>query len=200
MPQTTFSSSKCRSGDGLASLIASVYPELVLRGRAVASSEPKQLQIDPDDLVQESLLRVLSTSPLFVSDRDHFVRIVSITMRRVIIDHARSSSSRKQRERLFAQGTLPGSACKVVDQEARIDLRSKLRQLARDDPRLAESLHQHYYGTLSTARVAERVDRSRRSVQCDLRSARSRLRTMLSRSDESVDGIASRAGASSLTA
>ena len=185
MSETAPPSNNRLVGDELESLIASSYNELISRGRRLAAFEPKHLQIDEDDLVQEALLRVLSSSPLCVDDKDHFVRIVCMTMRRIIIDRARSSTSRKQREVSFTRGVFGGSRCGKSDLEAKIDLRAKICQLGREDPRLAENVRQHYFGKLSTARVAERLGRSRRCIQSDLCLARGHLRRMLNSDHES---------------
>lgn len=190
MPEQTLPSGTGPTRADLAALITSAYPELISLGRMLSASEPKRLQIDTEDLVQESLLRVLSTPSLFVCDTDHLVRIVYITMRRVIVDHARSFSSRKQREISFAQDMSRAPESESHDLLAKLDLREQLRQIARDDPLLAESLYHYYYGGLSTSRTAERLDRSQRSVQSDLYSARSRLRFVLQGPRENEDDLA----------
>ena len=170
-----------RSGDeeALDRLMPMVYDQL----RALASRylhlERPEHTLRATDLVHEAYLKLVSFEIVGV-DRIHFMAIVAITMRRILVDHAKANRRAKR----------GGGATRVVWDEALLatqvegtdflDLNSALDRLARQDPRKARVIELFYFGGLKCEEAAIALEISTATVNRDLRLAKAWLRQELS--------------------
>jgi RNA polymerase sigma factor (TIGR02999 family) len=134
--------------------------------------------LQPTELVHEAYLR-LCGSGLELADRGHFFALAARTMRRILVDHARSRRRLKRGsgdvavtldEALVPSGHRP---------EALLRLDEALERLAALDARQAEAVELHYFGGLTYEEAAATLHVSSATVKRELRSARAWLKKEL---------------------
>jgi RNA polymerase sigma factor (TIGR02999 family) len=141
--------------------------------------ERKQHTLQPTALVAEAYLRLMGGDAAVINDRNHFFALAATTMRRVLVDHARSKRSDKRggkRERVTLE-LVPGKEAIDVDVLA---LDEALTALAALDGRAAQVVELRYFGGHTDREVCEILDRTFSSVRRDWVFARSFLKTRLS--------------------
>lgn len=132
------------------------------------------------DLVSEAVLRVMESPPDW-QNRAHFFATLSLTMRSVLVDHARARQAQK-RGGAWSRVTYTLSALGEESMAADLlTLDALLRQLAADDPRAAEILQLTYFAGLGRADIAAVLDISVPTVDRELRFARAWLAEQLER-------------------
>jgi len=138
-----------------------------LRGEREATT------LEPADLVQEAYLR-LSAVSMPIVDRRHFVSMVSTTMRRVLVDHARRKQAAKRGAHPVRM-TLQSSEGDGLDARAvqLLELDCLLNDLARADPRKARLIDMHYFGGLTRAEMTDLTGLSPATLGRELSFARS---------------------------
>ena len=84
--------SRLRAGDAnaLDQLFPLIYDELKIVARAQLTREQTGHTLGPTALVHEAYVRMADREKLVPEDRRHFFAIAAQTMRRILIDHARS--------------------------------------------------------------------------------------------------------------
>jgi RNA polymerase sigma factor (TIGR02999 family) len=169
-----------RSGDAeaLDRLMPVVYDQL----RSLASHYLRQERPDhtlrTTDLVHEAYLKLLSSEVVW-EDRVHFMAIVAITMRRILVDHAKATRRVKR----------GGGAAKVLWDDALLaaqpegtdflDLDAALTRLSEQDPRKARLIELFYFGGLKCEEAAVVLEVSTATVNRDLKLAKAWLRQEL---------------------
>ncbi len=171
-----------QAGDAgaLDQLLSLVHGELqrMARSRLKGADTPS---LAPDDLLQESLLKLFERRPDW-GDRAHFFASVSLTMRSVLVDHARARMSAKRGgdwRRLTYTLSAHGQEDQVADL---LTLDTLLRRLAVQDPRAAEILELTYFAGLERQDIALTLGLSVPTVDRELRFARAWLSAELGRS------------------
>src|ERR1035441_6236998 len=88
----------CRSGDSNAmdELMPLVYDQLRTLAMRYMRQERTGHTLGPTALVHEAYLKLLSSETSW-QDRVHFMAIAAITMRRILVDYARTSNRVKRR-------------------------------------------------------------------------------------------------------
>lgn len=167
---------KWRSGDPKAAenLMPMVYSELRRLARRFMASERPDHTLQPTALVHEAFLQ-LSRMDIPWNDRVHFLAVCTRAMRRILVDHARSSLAEKR----------GGGAVKVDIDAALADgasaratvlaLDEALERLATFDPRKSEITELHYFGGLKQEEVAAALSISVTTVERELRMAKAWL-------------------------
>lgn len=161
---------------------STVLPLLEQIAERHLKGERESITLEPADLVQEAWLRLSGLStPL--SDRRHFVRMVSTAMRRVLVDHARRKQAVKRGARPV-RITLQSSEDDRVDFGAvqLLELDSLLDDLARADLRKAQLVEMHYFGGLTRSEMAHVTGLSPATLGRELSFARSWIHAQLSAS------------------
>jgi RNA polymerase sigma factor (TIGR02999 family) len=112
-------------------------------------------------------------------DRVHFMAIVAITMRRILVDHAKATRRVKR----------GGGAAKVLWDDALLaaqpegtdflDLDAALTRLSEQDPRKARLIELFYFGGLKCEEAAVVLEVSTATVNRDLKLAKAWLRQEL---------------------
>lgn len=166
-----------RSGDrqAMESLISIVYAELRRLARLHMRSERREHTLQTTALVHEAYVRLVGADVPW-QDRVHFYAVASNTMRRVLVDHAKSRR-RKKRGRDFQKVTLDeGLVAGEPGKWDVVDLDEAMTKLEKQAPRQARALEMHYFGGLSHEEVARALEIPVSTVRSDMRLARSWLR------------------------
>ena len=170
-----------KAGDqqALAPLLRSVHGEL-MRMAASRLRGADSGMLSRGDLLNEALLRILESPPDW-KDRAHFFAIVSLTMRTVLVDHARARQAHKRgggRERVSWTISALGEESMAADL---LTLDALLRQLESEDPRAAQIVQLTYFGGLERQDIAAVLAISLPTVDRDLRFGRAWLSRQLGR-------------------
>ncbi len=132
------------------------------------------------DLLNAALLRVMESPPDW-RNRAHFFATVSLTMRSVLVDHARARLADKRGgayERVTWTLSALGEESMAADL---LTLDALLRRLESEDPRAAHILQLTYFAGLQRTDIAAVLDVSVPTVDRDLRFARAWLTQQLGR-------------------
>ncbi len=159
--------------------IDTAYIELKRLARIHLSRERTSHTLQPTALVHEVLLRINSVSSTNVDLKAYF-QLASSMMRRILIDHARSRTSRLANEALAIDsptGFHPALQSLSMEQILTVD--SALKELAAMDPRQAQILEMRFFGGLTTEEIAESLDLSSRTIKREWTCARAWLLTRL---------------------
>lgn len=172
-----------RSGDRetLDSLVPLLYDEL----RAIASRHLARGRRDHDAtlattaLVNEAYLKLVDQASARWNDRAHFLALVAVAMRQILIDRARARVADKRgggaidvtlEEHVMAEEHSPARLLEIDD---------ALQRLAEVEPRLAQVVECRFYGGLTEEEIAEALSLTVRTVQRDWVKARALLRRAL---------------------
>lgn len=166
-----------RGGDraALDLLLPVVYDELAGLAHNALRSERSDHTLQTRALVHEAYIRLVDAEIPF-QDRAHFMAIAARTMRRVLVDYARSRVRQKR----------GGGAIRVDIDKADLPapddglgillLHDALERLASFDPRKAEIVELHFFGGLTYDETAAAVGISAATVDRELRLARAWLK------------------------
>ena len=168
-----------REGDTRADdvLLERVYS--TLRNIAVGQlrSERPGHTLQPTALVHEAYLRLIGQREVDWRDRAHFFGLAAVTMRRILVDHARRRLAKKRGagEELEPLHVATGAG-EAVDL---LDLDRALDRFAEDYPRQAKVVEMRYFSGLEFDDVALALELSPRTVKRDWAFARAWLRAEL---------------------
>ena len=164
-------------GEALNAVFPAVYSELRQVGRRMLAGERADHTLSTTALLHESYLRLLDQNRLHARDRGEFFAIAAVTMRRVLVDHARRRNRLKRGGELTrvelenADDWLSSSQSKEVEA-----LDEALDRLAETNPRGSHIVHLRFFVGLSCEEVAELLGLSERTVRRDWSVARLWLR------------------------
>ncbi len=160
------------AGDEVAGL---VYEELHRIASREMRHEREGHTLQTTALVHEAYMRLAGSESLEIQNRGHFFAVASRQMRRILVDHARSSGAQRR----------GGSAIKVeLDKlqiaaaERSIDvilLDESLKALERLEPRAAKVVELRYFGGYTDKEVVEALGVSLATVRREWEFARSWL-------------------------
>lgn len=155
-------------------VIGVLYPEL----RAVAAAKMRQERVghtlQPTALINEAFER-LSGSSWSPQDRRHLKALMAITMRRVLVDHARARAAERRGGNATVVTFRDQTGNRSTLEQSLLDVDDGLRKLADVDTRAAEALTLHYFGGLTYDEIADVLEVSAATVHTDLRMARAWL-------------------------
>lgn len=160
-------------------LMPLVYQELHALAHRHMRGEREDHTLQTTALVHEAFLR-LSGSDVRFQDRVHFFALAASTMRRVLVDHAKS----KQRAKRGGGAVLlPIDAALDASGAPRDDviaLDEALERLTQHDERKARVVELYYFAGLTYEEIATSLDVSLATVDRDLRFAKAWLYNDLS--------------------
>lgn len=178
-PTITECLARLRAGEprALDALLPLVYDQLRHLARSQLRGERPGGTLGATALVHEAYLRLADRERLAPTDRSHFFAIAAQSMRRVLIDRARSRKRVKRGE-----GEVPVAldevdellSPEVADDLAALD--EALDRLARVDARAARVVELRFFGGLTLEEVAAHLEISVKTVQRDWLVARAWLR------------------------
>jgi RNA polymerase sigma factor (TIGR02999 family) len=158
-------------------LIARHYDEIRLLAHARLRRDRAGDTLQTTGLVNEAYLRLAGIAGLQPEEKTRFFALMSTTMRRVLVDHARSRQ-RLKRGAGVEPVTLEDAAATLSAAEAEelVALDEALTRLERINPRGSEVVQHHFFGGLTFAETAALLGISTKTVQRDWRAARAWLR------------------------
>lgn len=161
-------------------LIAIVYQELRQLAAYYLQSERTGHTLQPTALVHELYLKLFSSGPLQVHDREHFLAIAARQLRHIVVDHARTKHAQKRGGPLLAISLedVQAGAAVPVDQSV-LDLDLALARLEALDPRAAQVVELRYFGGLTEEEAGRTLNISLTTVKRDWDFARAWLLTQL---------------------
>lgn len=183
-PDVTQLLQRWKAGDGSAAdeLMPLVYDELraLAAGRLRGEREGHTLQATA--LVNEAYLR-LAGSAVPLEGRAHFFALAARTMRRILVDHARSRDAAKRgggaahlsltEAEVFGSASVDGDAVDILA------IHEALEALESLDERKARVMELSVFAGLAQREVAEALSISPATVERDLRFARAWLANRL---------------------
>lgn len=144
----------------------------VIARQRLARADGERLAVTPGDLLQEALLKVMQQQPDF-NGSGHFMATMSLIMRNILIDAARSRAAAANGGQAGTQLTftesLSGAESDTTDL---IALDEALKALEVQHPRVANTLHLTYFAGLTAQDIADTTDISVATVERDLKFGR----------------------------
>jgi len=161
-----------RAGDGAAfeQIIDQAHAELrrMARGRLAGN----QITLVPTELLNEAVIKVMQ-SPPDLANRAHFFATMSLAMRSILVDRARERLAEKRGGgalNVTWTDSAHGEDTMAVDLLA---LDQAMRKLEALDARSAQILEMAYFGGMEHEEIAKVLGVSLRTVDRDLKFARS---------------------------
>ena len=184
MTVVTYWLRRWREGDpaALESLVPLVYDELRRVARRQLSRESPDHTLTPTALVHETYLRLLQQHQVQALDQEGLLAIAGLTMRRILVDHARSRTRQKRGgearpEQLEADDEPALLSGTEADEVLAIDV--ALDRLARLDDRARRVVEYRVFAGLTLEETAAALAISSKSVQRTWTTARAWLRKEL---------------------
>jgi RNA polymerase sigma factor (TIGR02999 family) len=169
-----------REGDTRADerLLEHVYATLKNIALGQLRGERSGHTLQPTALVNEAYLRLLGQREVDWRDRAHFFGLASVTMRRILVDHARK---RRAKKRGSGEEAVPLTVVTAAGESVDLlDLDRALDRFAERFPRQAKVVEMRYFTGLEFEEVARALDLSLRTVKRDWEFARGWLRAAMS--------------------
>jgi RNA polymerase sigma factor (TIGR02999 family) len=165
-----------RAGDpeALARLTPIVYQELHRLAVVYMARERPDHTLQATALVHEAYLRLIDLQGVGWRDRSHFFAVAARTMRRILVDFARSRTYQKR----DAGERVSLDECLVLKEQPgaqMVALDDALNQLAEIDARKSQIVELRYFGGLQVEETAEALNISPETVTRDWRAAKAWL-------------------------
>ena len=138
--------------------------------------------VQATELINEAYLRLAKDAPKRFENRQHFVAIAAIAMRRLLVERARARTAAKRGGAEHLQVTLDDSLLADRGETAQIDLialDSALEALEKLDPRQSKMVELRFFGGLSIEETAEALGVSSATVKRDWEFAQAWLKREL---------------------
>jgi len=165
-------------------LMPLVYEELRRLAASYLHSERPDHTLQPTALVHEAYLRLVNQRSTDWKNRAHFFAIAAQTMRRILVDHARSRLAAKRSGRTIRIEVDDPDAGTSERSEELLALDSALAALERLDPAQARVVELRFFGGLTIEETAEATRVSAATVKREWRVARAWLRREIERGGE----------------
>ena len=178
-PDVTRLLHEIQEGDGTAfdRLLAAVYPALRQMARAKMRDQRGGHTLNPTGLVHEAYLRLVRYQEVEWDGRAHFFGAAAQTMRRILVDHARSKNADKRRGEHVTIITDAEPAASPGPDLLEID--DALTRLAEERPRWVKVVECRYFAGLNIDETAAALGISHGTVSNDWRLARAWLKREL---------------------
>jgi RNA polymerase sigma factor (TIGR02999 family) len=166
--------------DALDRIVPLVYDELRQVAQRALRRERPNHTLSTTALVNEAYLRLLEQRRIAAQDRAGFLAVAACTMRRLLVDYARS---RRRDKRGGGGEALPIEEAELFltagEAEEVLALDLALGRLAAANPRGSQVIEHRYFAGLSLEESAEALGVSAKTVQRDFLAARAWLRKEL---------------------
>jgi RNA polymerase sigma-70 factor, ECF subfamily len=172
---------RMREGDASSreQILELLYEELRRIARHHLRGERDGHTLQPTALVNEAYVRIFASAQPRVTDRTHLLAMMSLVMRRILVDHARSRGAARRggdQQRVTLDMNLDSGAADTLEL---LELDKALTALANEKPVAASYVEMHYFGGMTAEEIAENTGRSVHMVRQDLRFAQAWLRRYL---------------------
>jgi len=160
-------------------LLPLVYQRLRQLAQRQLQGETPGHTLQPTALVNEAFLR-LDRSDIDFNDRRHFYVLAAKTMRRVLVDHARTRRRIRRGGHFTRVGFSAADRAQPLEEFDIVDLDRALAGLEQAHRRVGKAIELTYFGGLEGPEVAAHLGVSSRTVERDLRFGRAWLKERLS--------------------
>jgi len=161
-------------------LLAQVYDELRRLAHAQLRNERDGHTLHTTDLVHEAYLKLVDHRQKNWKNRAHFFGVAAQAMRRILVDYARSKSTKKRSgQRVSLTGAGQAEEMHEASLDTLIELDDALERLAELNERFPRIVECRYFAGLSIEETAEALGISRATVSNDWRLARAWLQREL---------------------
>jgi RNA polymerase sigma factor (TIGR02999 family) len=167
-----------------ADLAPRIYDELRALAGALFRSERRDHTLQPTALVHEAWIRLARSEGLPLEDRAAFLSIAAITMRRILVEHARRRDADKRGgewTRVAVEVAEHSPVSRGADEAEILAVQQALEELAELDPRQARIVELRWFGGLTVPEVAQVLGLVTRTVEKDWTMAKAWLRVRLAR-------------------
>ncbi len=162
----------------LEALLNQCYPVLRKIAGDLFKRQSSQHTLQPTALVHEAYLLMMKSQSELEND-SHFCAAMALTMRRVLIDHARGKN-RKKRGQDFKKVQLDDiMAQSQMDLDDLLSIDTAIDMLAAEEPRKAFVVTLKFYGGLTNEEAGEVLGVSSETIKLDWRFARAWLKSEL---------------------
>ena len=164
-------------------LVQLVYDELHRKAHYYMRQERPDHSLQTTALVNEVYVRLVDSKAVTFNDRAHFLAVCANTMRRILVDHARSRQQQKRGGEF--QKVALDEALMVPNQAGGVDISAldeALERLAEFAPRKAQVVEMRYFGGLKVKETAAALKVSEDTVMDDWKFAKAWLLKELSNS------------------
>lgn len=161
--------------DAFGELMPLVYPHLRQVAAAYVRRERDQSNLQATLLVHELYLRLLSENRMALHDRQHFYTFAAKVMRLILIDHAREAHAEKRGggiQHVPLSNDLPWVD---VGSAEILQLNIALEELEKIDPYRVKLVELRYFLGCTSAETAALMERSKATVDRDLKFVRAWL-------------------------
>ena len=158
--------------EALDRLMPIIYEELRRRAHRYMQGQQKGHSLQTTGLIDETYMRLLDCSKVSWKNRAHFFAVTARLMRRILVDHARSSNYQK---RGGGQKRISLDLNQIPDIRYDPDLvalDNALEALAAEDDRKSRVVELRFFGGLSVEETAEVLGISSQTVMRDWRLAK----------------------------
>ncbi len=156
-------------------LFERVYTQLSQMAANRLRGEKRGLTLETRDLVHEAFLRLVDQRRVRWQDRAHFFSISARIMRRILVDHARRSSSLKRGGQQVLVGASEGLTTAVRGTPDLLDLHRALEELEQQDSLLGQVVLLRVFAGLTQQEAAASLGVSLRTVARSWRRAKAWL-------------------------
>jgi RNA polymerase sigma factor (TIGR02999 family) len=162
-------------------LVPLVYEELRRIAYARLRNESPNHSLQPTALVHEAYLRLTRLREIDWQSRSHFYAIAATVMRRILVDHARSTMALKRGEGTISI-TLKDELVPATEREPEVlALNEALDKLARLDERQSKIVELRFSAGMNEEETGQILGVSARTVKRDWRVAKAWLFAELNR-------------------
>ena len=173
----------CRGDRGAQErLLTAFYQQLLTVARRLLAADSARDHLQPTDLVNETLLRLLRINRVELKDRNHFMALSARMMRQVLLDEVRRHRAQKrQAPPVLTTWIEPASEDdhdEPVDIEALDHALTRLGEVSADRARIVEL---RFFAGMSVEDIAALMNTSERTVKRHWQAARAWLLRDLTR-------------------
>lgn len=128
-------------------------------------------------LVHEAFLKVFDRDDPAISNRQHLMRIMTLAMRQIIVDHARRQLTEKRGgDAVHIELDEQQVAASLEDSERVLDIEAAIERLSEIEESLGQIIAARFYGGLTTEEIADMQGVSPRTIHRQLQRANAWLR------------------------
>jgi len=177
-----------RSGDdsALDRLTPLVYDDLRRIARRHLAGERRGVTLQPTALVHEAYLRLARQDRAAWQDRAHFLAVAALTIRRLLVERARSRAALKRGGGAVAVTWSETDEPAAAPRLDLVALDEALERLAELSPRQGRVVELRFFGGLTVDETARVLDISPATVKLDWQMARAWLFAALKERDPSA--------------
>ncbi len=153
--------------EALAQLVAVLYQELRRIAYGYMRREREGHTLQTSDLINEAYLRLIGAQSVECQGRIHFLALAAQTMRRILVEHARSRTCVKRGGGMHRASLDEGMVMAPDRDPELLELDDALTELAKLDARKARIVEMRFFAGLSVEETADALKVSPQTVLRD---------------------------------